>query len=66
MCHTHRMKELVTRARASPLAQGFDGIYMPGEREALLAKKAQACGLEITQIDQNMLHNEMQLAEEFR
>lgn len=63
--YTQRMEALVTRAKTSPLAQGFDSIRMPGEHEALLAIKARACGLDIAQADQDMLVHETQLAASF-
>lgn len=40
-----RMEELVRRIRAVPLAEGFDEILMPGEREARLERERRAQGI---------------------
>ena len=50
-----RMDELVSRAKASPLAHGFDEILMPGEREARLADSRRKLGVPIASEDFSML-----------
>ena len=53
-----RLDDLVDRAKASPLAEGFDEILMPGEREGRLAAERRAKGVPITQADLDMLRLE--------
>jgi LDH2 family malate/lactate/ureidoglycolate dehydrogenase len=52
------MNELVDRAKASPLADGFDEILMPGEREARMASERRAAGLPVPAEDIAMLNAE--------
>jgi L-2-hydroxycarboxylate dehydrogenase (NAD+) len=60
-----RMDELVSRAKSSPLAQGFDEILMPGEREARLAESRRKQGVPITSEDFSMLAAEEAEARKF-
>jgi L-2-hydroxycarboxylate dehydrogenase (NAD+) len=60
-----RMDELVSRAKASPLAEGFDEVLMPGEREARLAESRRKSGVPVTAEDFAMLEHEESLAQEF-
>ena len=60
-----RMDELVSRAKASPLAQGFDEILMPGEHEARLAASRREHGVPITSEDFSMLAAEESEAQQF-
>jgi LDH2 family malate/lactate/ureidoglycolate dehydrogenase len=53
-----RMKELVARAKASPLAEGFDEILMPGEGEERRAERGRREGLEFSAADIAMLREE--------
>ena len=57
-----RMEELVSRAKACPLAEGFDEILMPGEREARLSESRRKLGLPIAAEDHAMLAAEEKLA----
>lgn len=59
-----RMDELVRRAKACPLAEGFDEILMPGERESRLAESRRKLGVPITAEDFDMLFKEEALAKE--
>ena len=63
--YRERMDELVARAKASPLAQGFDEILMPGERESRMAESRRKTGVPITAQDSDMLVNEESLANKF-
>lgn len=60
-----RMDELVSRAKSSPLAHGFDEILMPGEREARLAASRRQQGVPITAEDFSMLAEEESQAATF-
>jgi LDH2 family malate/lactate/ureidoglycolate dehydrogenase len=53
-----RMNDLVARAKASPLAEGFDEILMPGEGEERRAERGRREGLDLTAADIAMLHEE--------
>ena len=53
-----RMDELVSRAKACPLAEGFEEILMPGEREARLAASRRKQGVPVTAEDYAMLAEE--------
>lgn len=53
-----RMDALVSRAKACPLAEGFDEILMPGEREARLAAERRQAGVPVPQADLEMLAQE--------
>jgi LDH2 family malate/lactate/ureidoglycolate dehydrogenase len=57
-----RMDELVSRAKACPLAEGFEEILMPGEREARLAASRRALGVPVAAEDYAMLAAEETLA----
>lgn len=59
--YLQRADELVERARALPLAEGFDAIHMPGERENAAAAKARLEGLMVNAQDLQMLEDELQL-----
>ena len=52
------------RAKACPLAEGFDEILMPGERESRLAESRRKLGVPITAEDFDMLFKEEALAKE--
>jgi LDH2 family malate/lactate/ureidoglycolate dehydrogenase len=54
----NRMNELVDRAKASPLAEGFDEVLMPGEREARTAAELRVAGLPVPAEDVAMLNAE--------
>lgn len=56
------MDELVGRAKASPLAEGFDEVLMPGEHEDRLYQQVLRDGLEIGSGDLRMLDEECELA----
>ena len=60
--YAERIGELVRRAKAQPLAEGFDEILMPGEREARLAAERRANGLPVAADDLAMLQEEAKLA----
>jgi len=60
--YLQRADELVQRARALPLADGFDCVHMPGERENLAAARARSEGLSISAADLQMLKEELHLA----
>jgi LDH2 family malate/lactate/ureidoglycolate dehydrogenase len=60
-----RIDELVKRAKASPLAEGFDEVLMPGEREALLAESRRKLGVPVTAEDLSMLEAEETVARKF-
>lgn len=60
--YRQRAGELVSRAKASTLADGFSGIDMPGERESAAARKAEAEGLPVSAQDLAMLEAELALA----
>ncbi|HEV2675114.1 MAG TPA: Ldh family oxidoreductase [Aliidongia sp.] len=49
------MDELVRRAKANPLAEGFDEILMPGERESRRVAEQRLHGVAIAQADLDML-----------
>jgi LDH2 family malate/lactate/ureidoglycolate dehydrogenase len=53
-----RMDTLVARAKALPLAEGFEEILMPGEREARMAEAARAKGVTVSDEDCIMLDKE--------
>jgi LDH2 family malate/lactate/ureidoglycolate dehydrogenase len=53
-----RMNGLVARAKASPLAEGFDEILMPGEGEERLAERSRREGLDLSAADIAMLREE--------
>jgi LDH2 family malate/lactate/ureidoglycolate dehydrogenase len=53
-----RMDDLVARAKASPLAEGFDEILMPGEGEQRRAGRGRGEGLEFSAADIAMLREE--------
>ena len=53
-----RLDALVERAKATPLAAGFDEILMPGERETRLAVERMAKGVPIPASDLEMLRGE--------
>ncbi|WP_081889689.1 Ldh family oxidoreductase [Caballeronia sordidicola] len=57
-----RAEELVSRAKASPLAEGVDKIMMPGEIEGARAARAKRDGLQIAAQDAEMLRDEQRLA----
>jgi len=59
-----RMDELVSRAKASPRAEDFHEILMPGEHESRLAESRRKNGVFITKEDFVMLVNEELLAKE--
>lgn len=61
-----RADELVDRAKASPLADGFDAIAMPGELEAAQALRARSEGLLVSAQDREMLEAEAGLALAFK
>lgn len=56
-----RADQLVERARSLPLAEGFDSIHMPGERENAAANHAKEAGLRLTAQDVSMLEEETAL-----
>lgn len=60
--YASKMDELVGRAKASPLAEGFDEVLMPGEREDRLCQQALRDGLVIGSADLRMLDEERELA----
>ncbi len=60
--YRERMDELVARAKAGPLAQGFDEILMPGERESRMAESRRKTGVPISAQDSEMLLNQESLA----
>jgi LDH2 family malate/lactate/ureidoglycolate dehydrogenase len=60
-----RMDELVSRAKASPLAEGFDEVLMPGEREARMAESRRKLGVPVTAEDFAMLEGEESVAQKF-
>jgi LDH2 family malate/lactate/ureidoglycolate dehydrogenase len=49
------MDDLVQRAKASPLADGFDEILMPGERESRRVAEQRRQGVVVSQADFDML-----------
>jgi L-2-hydroxycarboxylate dehydrogenase (NAD+) len=53
-----RMNELTERAKSSPLADGFDEILMPGEREARMAAETRISGIVVPPEDIAMLNAE--------
>jgi L-2-hydroxycarboxylate dehydrogenase (NAD+) len=53
-----RIDTLVDRAKANPLAEGFDEILMPGEHETRLAEVARAGGIRVSDEDEAMLVRE--------
>ncbi len=53
-----RMDDLVTRAKATPRAAGYDEILMPGEPEARIADQRRREGLVIAPADLDMLRAE--------
>jgi L-2-hydroxycarboxylate dehydrogenase (NAD+) len=53
-----RMSALVGRAKATPLAHGYDEIMMPGEREERLAARRRRNGVTIPEADLTMLRDE--------
>ncbi len=55
-----RMNELAGRAKASPLADGFDEILMPGEGEQRRADRGRSEGFELSATDVAMLREEAQ------
>lgn len=57
-----RMDELESRAKDCPLAEGFEEILMPGEREARLADSRRKSGVPVTAEDYEMLSEEESLA----
>ena len=61
-----RMDELVRRARSCPLAEGFDEILMPGEREAHLAAVRRKTGVPVAKEDFDMLAEEEETARKQR
>ncbi|MEQ8901564.1 MAG: Ldh family oxidoreductase [Roseovarius sp.] len=44
----NRMDELVARVKQQPLADGFDEILIPGEREARCARQRETAGIPLT------------------
>jgi len=44
----HRMDELVARVKEQPLADGFDEILIPGERESRSARHRELAGIPLT------------------
>jgi L-2-hydroxycarboxylate dehydrogenase (NAD+) len=59
-----KMGDLVARAKATPRAEGFDEILMPGEGESRLAESRRKSGVPITEEDFKMLASEESLSEE--
>jgi LDH2 family malate/lactate/ureidoglycolate dehydrogenase len=57
-----RIDALVERAKASPTADGFDEILMPGERESQLAATRRQRGLPVAEEDMQMLAQEASMA----
>jgi L-2-hydroxycarboxylate dehydrogenase (NAD+) len=57
-----RIDALVDRAKASPTADGFDEILMPGERESRMAATRRREGLLIPDDDLQMLAREAKMA----
>ena len=53
-----RLDTLVERAKACPLADGFDEILMPGERETRIAQERRRTGLPMAETDIEMLARE--------
>jgi L-2-hydroxycarboxylate dehydrogenase (NAD+) len=53
-----RMNDLLARAKASPLAEGFDEILMPGEGEQRRAERGRRDGFELSAADIAMLRKE--------
>jgi L-2-hydroxycarboxylate dehydrogenase (NAD+) len=53
-----RMSELIAGAKASPLAEGFNEILMPGEGEQRRAEQGRREGLELSEADIGMLREE--------
>ena len=53
-----RLDVLVDRAKATPLAAGFDEILMPGERETRLVVERKAKGVPVPKADLEMLRGE--------
>jgi LDH2 family malate/lactate/ureidoglycolate dehydrogenase len=60
--YEERLDQLVDRAKAQPLAAGFDEILMPGEKEARLAAERRANGLPVAADDLAMIAAESKLA----
>jgi LDH2 family malate/lactate/ureidoglycolate dehydrogenase len=60
--YRERAAALVQRAKACTLADGFDDISMPGEREEAMARRARLEGLAVSEQDMEMLREEEQLA----
>lgn len=56
-----RMDTFVSRAQASPLAQGFDEILMPGEPEARTAAKRRQSGIPVTETVVQSLRDEAKI-----
>jgi L-2-hydroxycarboxylate dehydrogenase (NAD+) len=56
--YAERMNDLVARAKASPLAEGFEEILMPGEGEERRAERGRREGLELAAADIAMLREE--------
>ena len=56
------MDDLVRRAKASPMADGFDEILMPGERESRQVAAQRRDGVAIAQADLDMLAAEEAMA----
>ena len=56
--YSARMDDLVTRAKATPRAAGYDEILMPGEPEARIADQRRRDGLVIAPADLDMLRAE--------
>lgn len=61
--YVSRADELVARAKASPLAEGFSAIHMPGERENQRAAEAERDGLTIGEQDLAMLEQQLTLSQ---
>ncbi|MDV7213241.1 Ldh family oxidoreductase [Azotobacter beijerinckii] len=60
--YLQRADELVRRAKALPLAEGFEQIHMPGERESAALMQAKARGLPVSAQDLQMLEAEKELS----
>ncbi len=60
--YDERMDALVGRAKATPLAQGYDEILMPGEPEERTAEKRRRDGVAIPEADIAMLIEEARAA----
>lgn len=56
--YEERLDALVDRAKATPLAAGFDEILMPGEREGRMVAERKASGVPIPKADLEMLRGE--------